>query len=178
MELELPRNQRPGMELIRLMNKHIMWRMRLSLFACFTILAVSIAPSMAQSLEPHDSDGQEVKWLRSATEAARLAGESGKPILVYVRSEHCHYCDLLQKKTWQDPATRSMIMREMIPLKLTLEENREAVEAMKVKGYPSTIVFSASREYLARIDGFVTPEDFQKHLLKARMASRSQAQNR
>jgi thioredoxin-related protein len=120
-------------------------------------------------------DPREVQWLRSATEAARLARETGKPILVYVRSENCHYCDLLQRKTWQDPATQAMIMREMVPLKLTLEENREAVQAMKVKGYPSTVIFSASREYLARIDGFVTPEDFHKHLSKARLAMRQPA---
>jgi len=118
------------------------------------------------------ANNQEVKWLRSAAEAARLARETGKPILVYVRSEKCHYCDLLQKKTWQDPATQKLIMREMIPLKLTLEENREAVEAMKVKGYPSTVLFSASREYLARIDGFVSPEDFQKQISKVRLAMR------
>ncbi len=117
-----------------------------------------------------EADRKEIKWLRSASEAARLAKETGKPILVYVRSENCHYCDLLQKKTWQDPDTQSIIMREMIPLKLTLEENKEAVQAMKVKGYPSTILFTSQREYLARIDGFVSPEDFQKQLSKFRLA--------
>ena len=61
---------------------------------------------MAQTPEQREINSKEVKWLRSATEAARLASETGKPILVYVRSEHCHYCDLLQKKTWQDPATQ------------------------------------------------------------------------
>jgi thioredoxin-related protein len=104
----------------------------------------------------------EIPWLRSATEAAKLSQSTGKPILVYVRSQNCHYCDLLQKNTWQHPETRAQVMRDMIPLKLTLEDNKEAVEAMKVKGFPSVVIFSPRREYLARFDGYMTPEQFKE----------------
>lgn len=113
----------------------------------------------------------EIPWLRSATEAAMQSQSTGKPILVYVRSKNCYYCDLLQKNTWQDQATRAKVMHEMIPLKLTLEENKEAVEAMKVKSFPSVIIFSPRREYLARIDGYVTPEQFQSQVSKAMLAN-------
>ena len=115
---------------------------------------------------PAKTDG--VQWLRSASEAAVLSQKTGKPILVYVRSENCHYCDLMQKNVWQDPTTAAIIMRDMIPLKLTLEENRAAVEAMKVKGYPSTILFSPQREYIARLDGYVGPEQFLARINQAR----------
>ena len=106
-----------------------------------------------------EADG-EIPWLRSATEAAQLSQATGKPILVYIRSQNCHYCDLLQKNTWQDPATRSRVVREMIPLKLTLEENKQAIEAMQVKGFPSVIIFSSDRQFLGRIDGYVSPQQF------------------
>jgi uncharacterized protein YyaL (SSP411 family) len=115
---------------------------------------------LAQQVAPASAENSEIPWLRSATEAAKLSQSTGKPILVYIRSQNCHYCDLLQKNTWQNPETRAQIMRDMIPLKLTLEDNKAAVEAMKVKGFPSVIIFSPKREYLARIDGYVTPEQF------------------
>lgn len=117
------------------------------------------------------SGNPEIPWLRSATEAAKLSQATGKPILVYVRSKNCHYCDLLQQNTWQDPNTRAKVMRDMIPLKLTLEENKEAIEAMKVKGFPSVIIFSPRREYLGRIDGYVTPEQFQSQVSKNLVAN-------
>ncbi len=120
-----------------------------------TLLALLVTFSICQV-----STGQEVKWLRSAKQAAKQAATSGKPILIYVRSENCHYCDLMQKNVWQDGRTADFIRRNFIPLKLTKEENGKAVEAMKVKGYPSTIIFSPKREYLARIDGYVPPEEF------------------
>lgn len=62
-------------------------------------------------------------------------------------------------------------MSDVVPLKLTLEENKEAVEAMKVKSFPSVIIFSPRREYLARIDGYVAPEQFQIQLSKALLAN-------
>ncbi len=116
----------------------------------------------------------EIPWLRSATEAAIQSQNTGKPILVYVRSKNCHYCDLLQKNTWQDPATKARVMKEMIPLKLTLEENKEAIEAMKVKGFPSVIVFSPRREFIGRFDGYMTPEQFQSQISKTMLANQPQ----
>ncbi len=140
-------------------------QVRATLFALMTVFATA---SLSMAQQP--AANPEIAWLRSATEAAKLAQTTGKPILIYVRSQNCHYCDLLQKNTWQDPATKSQVMHDMIPLKLTLEENREAVEAMKVKGFPSVIIFSPNREYLARIDGYVTPDQFKTHLNKALVA--------
>lgn len=128
------------------------------------------ALSQTQVQEESMQVSEEPFWLESATQAAQIAKETGKPILVYVRSENCHYCDLLQEKTWRDPKVRTMIARNMVPLKLTLEDNRQAVEAMKVRGYPSTLMFSAEREFLARIDGFVTPQEFKARIAKVQVA--------
>lgn len=115
-----------------------------------------------------------IEWLRSASQAATRSQESGKPILIYVRSENCHYCDLMQKNVWQDPATVAMITRYFVPLKLTREENEEAVKAMKVKGYPSTLIFSPERTYMARLDGYVTSEKFLHAVAALRTAAADQ----
>lgn len=133
------------------------------------MLAAFQSPAKAQTT----SDAEALRWLESASEAAEQARATGKPILVYIRSENCHYCDLLQKKTWQDPKVRAMILNEMIPLKLTLEDNRDVVQAMKVRGYPSTLLFSADREYLTRIDGYVTPQEFTARISKVHVPETS-----
>lgn len=140
-----------------------MFGKNLLLGAAWTVIA-----SLSPILQAQQPDGlEEDFWVTSASQAAEMAETTGKPILVYVRSLNCHYCDLLQKKTWQDPKIKALIARDMIPLKLTLEDNREAVEAMKVRGYPSTLLFSAGREYLMRIDGFVSPQEFTQRVSKA-----------
>lgn len=103
---------------------------------------------------------EEIEWLRSAQQAGEVAAQSGKPILVYIRSANCHYCDLMQTNVWQDPATLATVMRDFVPLKLTREENPEAVQVLQVKGFPTTLIFSADRRYVDRLDGYVEAERF------------------
>ena len=103
---------------------------------------------------------EDIQWLRSAEQAASIAAQSGKPILVYVRSANCHYCDLMQSNVWQDPATVATVMRDFVPLKLTREDNPEAVQVLKIKGFPTTVIFSADRRYVDRLDGYVEAERF------------------
>ncbi len=112
-----------------------------------------------------------VQWLRSAEQAASVAAQTGKPILVYIRSANCHYCDLMQSNVWQDPTAASTISRDFVPLKLTREENPEAIDVLQVKGFPSTIIFSADRRYVDRLDGYVDSERFLKAVGKMRASS-------
>ncbi len=108
----------------------------------------------------------EIQWLRSAEQAAAEAAQSGKPILVYVRSANCHHCDMMQTNVWQDQATADAVMRDFVPLKLSREDNPEAVRVLQIKGYPSTVIFSADRQYVDRLDGYVEPAQFRAAVSK------------
>ncbi len=114
---------------------------------------------------------EKIEWLRSAQEAAEVASRLDRPILVYVRSANCHYCDLMQRDVWQDQETVARINREFVPLKLTNEENAEAVEVMQVEGFPSTLVFSADRKFIHRVKGYLNPKKLKGELDKAQRAT-------
>lgn len=126
----------------------------------------SLLMLVATPLLVSDVRGEEIEWLRSAEQAATLAAQSGKPILVYVRSANCHYCDLMQTNVWQDQATAAGVMRDFVPLKLTREENPEAVKVLQIKGFPSTVIFSADRRYVDRLDGYLEPQQFRAAVSK------------
>ncbi len=111
-----------------------------------------------------EGDGPTIHWLRSASEAAKAASASGRPILVYVRSASCGYCDLLQRNVWEDPRVIRRIQDGFVPLKLTQEENREQLAVLDVKAFPSVLVFSSSLEYMFRIDGYVDAAEFLKRI--------------
>ena len=132
-------------------------------------LPTLIALSLFLSDQVHS---QEIQWIRSATEAAQVAQQTGKPILVYVRSASCGYCDLLQRKVWEDSQAASTISRDFVALKLTREENAEQLEALKIKGFPATFVFSADRQFVHRIDGYLERNKFMSELDQAHRAAR------
>lgn len=134
------------------------------LLHCLTTCRAMIALAVISHLSLGVATGQDpkggVQWLRSAHEAVEVSKATDKPILVYVRSKSCHFCDKMQDEVWDDPDTAKLIMHEFVPLKLTNEENRPAVQAMKVTGFPSTLLFSPGLKYLGRRDGYLPREQF------------------
>ncbi|MEO8271541.1 MAG: thioredoxin family protein [Aureliella sp.] len=124
------------------------------------LLSVTLCGGWLSMMMAGMARSDEIQWLRSAEKAGEVAAQSGKPILVYIRSSNCHYCDLMQTNVWQDPATVDTVMRDFVPLKLTREENPEAVKVLQVKGFPTTVIFSADRRYVDRLDGYVEADRF------------------
>ncbi len=124
------------------------------------VVKTSVLATVSAILLANAGRAEEIQWLRSAEQAGEVAAQSGKPILVYIRSANCHYCDLMQTNVWQDPATVAIVRRDFVPLKLTQEENPEAVQVLQVKGFPTTVIFSADRRYVDRLDGYVEAERF------------------
>lgn len=107
---------------------------------------------------PGNSSG--IAWLTSATQAAEVAGRTGKPILLYVRSASCHYCDLMQSDVWENPEAAAWVQRGFVPLKLSREQNAEAVRSLGIRGFPATLIFSPDRQFVHRIDGYVKVGEF------------------
>ena len=132
-------------------------------------VALAILMSPGWGVQP--ARAEEIDWLRSAEQAAAIAEQTVKPILVYFRSANCHYCDLMQANVWQDPQASETVMRDFVPLKLTREDNPQAVEVMKIKGFPSTIIFSTDRRYVNRLDGYVDAPQFLAAVAKMQAAA-------
>ena len=76
----------------------------------------------------------------------------------------------MQTDVWQNPQAASMVNQQFVPLKLTRESNPEAVQALQVKGFPATIVFSSGKKYLHKIDGYVNSQDFIAQMGKIQVA--------
>lgn len=111
---------------------------------------------------------EEMKWLTSAEKAASEAEKTGKPILIYVSKNNCFYCDKMQQDVWCHPTATRRILRDFIPLKLSLERNPAAVRALKVKGYPTTVLFSSKRSFLGSLPGYKQPTEYLTALDQAR----------
>ncbi len=114
--------------------------------------------------------GDEIRWHRSASAAAKVAEQTGKPILVYVRSATCVYCDKLKQDVWNNAAAARQVTQDFVPLKLTREENAEAIKSLGIKGYPAMFVFTPTRKYIGRIDGYIGPEQFVSAMAVAKTA--------
>lgn len=139
-------------------------------------LLMCAAVAFFATTDANAAEPQVISWLKSAEQAALQAEKTGKPILIYVRSATCHYCDKLQNDVWADPQAAEYVQRNYIPLKLSKELNPASVQSLKVKGYPTTLVFSAKREFVGKVEGYLPPAAFFAEITKNQTAARPATQ--
>lgn len=101
------------------------------------------------------SSNAEIPWRRSVDQTFASAQQSGKPILVFVSTEWCHYCKLMKKQTWSDASLESTVRKDFETLYLDGDTDKEVVQAMQLSGYPATLVYDSQGNLLTRKDGFI-----------------------
>jgi thioredoxin-related protein len=101
----------------------------------------------------------EPNWLRTNAAALESAKETGKPIVAYVSTPWCHYCKVMAAGTWPDQELTRMMNDRFTPLALDGDVDVAAVEALKVTGFPATILFTKDGVEIARRPGHLTAQE-------------------
>ena len=99
----------------------------------------------------------EIPWQRSPEATFNVARQSGKPILVFVGAEWCHYCEQMKNDTWADPRIREVVTRDYVPLQLDGDRDKRIVKKLDLKGFPATLLYNSEGYFVAKKDGFMLP---------------------
>jgi len=98
-----------------------------------------------------------IVWIDDPAEAVAVAARTGKPIVAFVTSDKCAYCKKMEKLTWSEPAIGRLVGREFVPLRLHAGDHPEAVAALRVRAYPTTVLISPEGKAFAGKAGFLEP---------------------
>jgi protein disulfide-isomerase len=107
-----------------------------------------------------------VAWHTQLDSAWAQSCQQGRPLLVFVTCENCRFCDRMKQGTFARADMAEAINRSFVPLTLDGSVDTPLVKELNVKYYPVTFIISPQAVILARIDGYVSPEQ-----LAARLAS-------
>ena len=97
----------------------------------------------------------EIPWHRTRDSAVQAAQASGKPILVFVTANWCHYCQKMKQETWRSPDVELAVSRQFETLVLEPEKNGDIVQRLGVESLPTTLVFQPDGKLIARKKGFM-----------------------
>lgn len=104
--------------------------------------------------------------------ALALAKQTNKHIVVDFYTDWCHWCDVMDEKTYGDKGIQAQLNKSFILVKLDAEspkplviQGRSVSEAQvaamfKVTSYPTTWFMTADGKPIAPLKGFVPPERF------------------
>jgi len=104
--------------------------------------------------------------------ALALAKQTNKPIVVDVYTDWCHWCTVMDEKTYGDKGIQAQLNKSFILVKLDAEspkpmivQGRSVSEAqvaamLKVTSYPTTWFLTSEGQPIAPLKGYVPPEKF------------------
>ena len=129
-------------------------------------LLIAIALQTTAYCAAHDEHAGGIAWLRSDTDAFKQAREQHRFVLLYLEAVWCHWCHVMDEKTYGDAAIRAEIDAHYVPLRIDQDLRPDLSERYKDFGWPATIVFAADGSEIAKRQGFIEPQRFLR-LLKA-----------
>src|SRR3989440_2176190 len=102
-----------------------------------------MANALARETSPYLLQHREnpVDWLPWGDEALRRARESDRPLLVSIGYSACHWCHVMERESFEDPAIAEQMNRDFVAIKVDREERPDldevymaAVQAMTGSG--------------------------------------------
>lgn len=92
-----------------------------------------------------------VGWQPWGREAFELAGRLNRPVLLYVGSDNCEWCELMDTAVYNDPALASLINSRFVPVRVDRYERpdvalryQSAVQTLSgLRGYPLTVFLTS-----------------------------------
>ncbi|HEX4481014.1 MAG TPA: DUF255 domain-containing protein [Rudaea sp.] len=134
----------------------------------YAVRALLIATAM--TLSAHAAEP--IQWLRSDTDAFAQARAQHRFVILYLEAVWCHWCHVMDEKTYGDPAVRAVIDAHYVPLRIDQDLRPDLSNRYRDYGWPATVIFAADGTEIVKRQGFVEPERFAK-LLNAVVADPS-----
>ncbi len=75
-------------------------------------------------------------------------------------AEWCHFCHVMEEKTYADPRVRAVLERSFIAAKVDVDARPDIEERYGDWGWPATVIFSPDGEELGKYRGYIPPEEF------------------
>jgi len=150
---------------------------RLTLVASFVCLTAQngwAQPQTAVPVTPTAADTKAFEYT-DADQAWTAVQQSQRPLLLFVSTNNCYFCNKMEVETYVHPQILASIRELFVTAKIKKEQNPELVEHLGVRAFPTTLLIAPNGDLITRIEGFADPKKF---VLKIRPALAELAKNR
>jgi uncharacterized protein YyaL (SSP411 family) len=101
-----------------------------------------------------------VRWQPWAGASFAQGKREGKPVLVDAEATWCHWCHVMEAKTYGDPEVAALVNASFVAIKADIDQHPDAQELYSDIGWPGTTLYAPDGTVLWRHRGYITKEDF------------------
>jgi thioredoxin-related protein len=149
--------------------------MKKNLILALIFLAAMGSVSCAGKKDTSRAEAGPVAWL-GWDQALASAQSGGKFMVVDVYTDWCHWCKVMDQKTYADPAVAGLMKKGFVAAKLNAEGKNivnyqgqsyteaQLARSFNVEGFPTTMVLASDGTVLQSIPGYIEAPVFGKIL--------------
>jgi len=122
------------------------------------LLALGFVPQRASA------DESLVVWREFSDAVFEQAARENKYVLLHMAAVWCHWCHVMERTTYRDPAVLALIEQRYIPVRVDQDARPDLSYRYERWGWPATIMFDKDGNEIFRRQGYQPPELFAKLL--------------
>ena len=128
------------------------------------LIIMLLLTGLAGGCLPDTAHAKGIRWQSFSAGMARGKSEN-KTVFVHFYAKWCGPCNIMEKKTFTDPAVIAALNQDFIPVKIDVDRNHKVSKLFKVKSIPDTWLLGTNYEIIHHRSGYISPKQL-KALLK------------
>ncbi len=103
-------------------------------------------------------------WREDTYLAWKASQELGRPLLLFITSDNCPYCHLMDKNTFSDGRVIARLRQSFVAARVDSRQNPELTRQLQIRAFPTTVVVDPSNRVIGAIPGYLEPHEFERRL--------------
>lgn len=124
-------------------------------------LCLLLSPVYADSLEKKENG---VIWKVWGDPVFEHAKAEKKLVLLNLKAAWCHWCHVMDEKTYSDPEVVGLLQKSFISVAVQQDDHPALSSRYKEYGWPATVILNGMAEEVEILSGYIEPEEFKTTL--------------
>lgn len=131
----------------------------------------SATATSSVSPPPASREHEQTQWSSWSPQTFARAEQEDRIILINVVATWCHWCHVMEEKTYADPEVAAMLAKDFVAIRIDSDARPDIAERYREWGWPATAFLTPKATPVTALRGYKNPEKF-KRLLRELVAER------
>ena len=109
-------------------------------------------------------ENDKITWHSWSEQIFEQAKRENKLVILDLEAVWCHWCHVMDEKTYHDPMVVKLIQQNYIAVRVDQDANPDISIRYEDYGWPATVIFKADGSELVKRRGYIPPENMAKIL--------------
>jgi uncharacterized protein YyaL (SSP411 family) len=136
------------------------FRRHLLLLVIGVFMALATQAPAFDAVDPH----REIAWQPWSDSVFQTAKLQHKFVLLDLQAVWCHWCHVMDEKTYADPRVIALINSRYLAVRVDQDSRPDLANRYQDYGWPATVVFNADGGEIVKRQGYLPPEEMSSML--------------